>query len=52
MEEYKKEYGGEEEREEGEGEVEEEIVPVRKTQKSLGAQLLRFIRMGRGRTVT
>lgn len=52
MEEYKKEYGGEEEREEGEGEVGEEIVPVKKTQKSLGAQLLRFIRMGRGRTVT
>ena len=47
MEEYKKEYGGEEE-----GEVGEEAVPVKRTQKSLGAQLLRFIRMGRGRTVT
>ena len=53
MEEYKKKYGGEkeEEEEEGEGEVGGEVVPVKKTHKSFGAQLLRFVRMGRGRTV-
>ena len=51
MEECKKEYGGEK-KEEGEGEVGGEVVPVKKTHKSFGVQLLRFVRMGRGRTVT
>ena len=50
MEEYKKKYGGE--KEEGEGEVGGEVVPVKKTHKSFGAQLLRLVRMGHGRTVT